>query len=113
MDCAMDCSTYDLAMCDAPAGWGNCINFGDADTCLPDEVCITDGGMPPSGICTGQSCATPADCPAAPPTGDATPACMDLTADMINDCYLSCEMGQMCPDGMTCFGGFLCIWPPL
>lgn len=109
LSCAADCSGY--LGCDPPAGYGDCVNFDPALVCAPDEICGTDGGMPPSGACLEQGCVDAGDCPAAPPTGTATPSCQDVTSDGINDCWLSCSGGAICPDGMSCFVGLVCVWP--
>jgi hypothetical protein len=53
----------------------------------------------------------PADCPAAPATGDAPVACGDIGLGA-DSCYLDCSAGQTCPDGMLCDEGIggVCIW---
>jgi hypothetical protein len=74
-----------------------------------DEVCINDGGA--NGVCGDVTCADASECAAAPATGTAPVACADLVGDGDGDCYLSCELGETCPDGMACQFGLLCMWP--
>lgn len=110
--CAPDCSALDLAACDDPTGYGDCINFDPALVCTPEEECVTDGAVPPNGVCMEFDCANVGECPPALPTGNAPVTCQDVTGDAIDDCWLDCQLGQTCPDGMFCFAGFICLWDP-
>lgn len=106
----------DVGLC--PGGWGD----GNYDTCLGDtgapditlcaegSLCIADGDPASITICAAQGCTEVCDCPQPPDSGDATVTCADVTDDMVNDCYLSCEADETCPAGMSCFGGFVCAW---
>lgn len=85
--------------------FGDCVNVPGA-TCT-DGFCVT---APDGGVCTAP-CADAGECVPAPATGDAVVTCSDVTGDMMDECWLSCEMDETCPDGMECFGGFVCIWP--
>jgi hypothetical protein len=87
--------------------YGDCAN-------TPGAVC-TDGfcvAAPTGAVCTA-SCGNVADCEPVPPTGNAPAQCTDVTGDNVPECTLSCSGGQTCPDGMDCFGGFVCIWPTM
>ncbi|MCA9709360.1 MAG: hypothetical protein KDK70_26195 [Myxococcales bacterium] len=106
--CAPDCTALDAANCNAPAGYGNCLDFPEAQVCTAMELCASDGT---NSVCLGSGCATAMDCPAAPGTGNAPVVCQDVTADGSNDCYLDCTMGETCPNGMTCELGFICLRP--
>lgn len=104
---------------DVPGNYGNCLNMAGAIDNTPcmapgDSTCIYTGMLaaPTAGVCAIQDCVDTCDCPAAPASGDAVVSCDDITgvpADLF--CYLDCSSGETCPTGMTCFGGFLCIWP--
>ncbi len=106
--------------CNAVAGnYENCVNMAgaiDNTPCMAPgaATCLFTGpmGAPTGGVCSIQDCVDPCDCPAAPASGNAVISCDDVTgvpADLF--CYLDCSMGETCPTGMTCFGGFLCLWP--
>lgn len=87
--------------------YGNCFDLGPS-TCGLDGVCLNDNVMAPTvGVCT-ESCAAVGNCPASP-GGTAPVSCEDVTGDGANECILDCSLGS-CPAGMTCFGGFLCMW---
>jgi hypothetical protein len=102
-----------------PGNYENCLNMAgviDNTPCLAPgaSTCLYTGAMgaPTAGVCSIQDCVDACDCPAAPASGDAVITCDDVTgvpADLF--CYLDCSMGETCPAGMTCFGGYLCIWP--
>lgn len=96
-----------------PTGYGDCVNYPEEVACNAGEVCVTDLGTPPHGVCLESGCTTAADCPAAPPSGVAPVTCNDVTGDDVNDCWLSCASGETCPDGMQCFQSFMCLWPTL
>ena len=112
-DCTAEC-VPDKGLC--PGGWGDgnyepCLNeMGGADVSLCEEgsICVQDADPPSITVCTAQGCEEACDCPEPPDSGDATVTCADVTDDMVNDCYLSCEMDETCPAGMACFGGFVC-----
>lgn len=110
--CAPDCSQLDAPSCDPPTGYGNCGSFPLAETCTAEEVCATDGALQPSSVCLELDCATVMDCAPAPATGTAPVTCMDVSGDGLGDCYLSCGLGETCPDNMGCFFGFICLWTP-
>jgi hypothetical protein len=87
--------------------YGDCLN-GDPSTCGLDGVCLNDNVMAPSvGVCT-QGCAGAGSCPASP-GGTAPVTCEDITDDGEGECWLDCSLGR-CPGGMTCYGGFICMW---
>jgi len=95
----------------AEQGYGDCFNNPAIDVCLPGETCIDDAGRPPGvGVCALQDCGGAGECPSPPPGGDATPACMDVTGDMVDECVLACGGGASCPTGMACFAEFVCVW---
>jgi len=85
--------------------YGDCVNVPGA-TCV-DGVCLT---APDGGVCSSP-CADVAECEPGPVTGNAEVTCSDVTGDMMSECWLGCTMGETCPDGMECFGGFVCIHP--
>ncbi len=110
--CAMDCSAYDVGPCGGPAGYGNCIEFAEADVCIAgEEICATDGASPVNGVCIELGCGSTADCAPVPGTGNPELVCSDITGDGMGDCYLSCAMGETCPNGMNCIFGVICLWP--
>jgi hypothetical protein len=111
LQCATDCSGLDTSTCQY-VGFGDCVNNPPATACLATEQCITDLGMPPAvGVCTDVECMVAADCPLSPPGGTAPVACIDVTGEGINECVLSCVLGQTCPTGMQCELGLACAWP--
>jgi len=86
--------------------YGDCINVGDCDlglTCVSD----TEGTF---GWCGTLDCADDTECQPPPATGDAPAACIDVNGMGFIACALDCSMGQTCPDGMTCFSDFVCVW---
>jgi hypothetical protein len=94
-------------------GYGDCFNNPAMDVCLAGETCIDDAGEPPGvGVCALQECGGAGECPSPPPGGDASPACMDVTGDMVDECVLQCTGGANCPTGMSCFADFVCVWAP-
>jgi hypothetical protein len=91
-------------------GYGDCFNNPVEDVCLTGESCIDDAGMPPGvGVCALQECGGAGECPSPPPGGSASPACMDVTGDMVDECVLHCTDAD-CPTGMACFADFVCVW---
>lgn len=100
------CLWSDLAPTEVPL-YGDCANVQGA-TC-EDGFCVQ---APTGAVCTA-ACADVMDCEPAPLTGDAPITCVDVTGDMMPECILDCSMGDACPDGMDCFGGFVCIWPEI
>jgi hypothetical protein len=79
-----------------------------------DATCLYTGMLanPTAAVCSVDGCTDACDCPAAPPSGSAVVSCDDVTGDPTNQlCYLDCGGGEACPTGMTCFAGFLCMWP--
>ena len=117
----MDCIDNTLCMwpdlvCETPppAGtYGDCLTGGNAICNNASAICLQDDTMNPMyAVCAPQDCVTDCDCPAGPGTGNATVSCGEIIADGGNACYLSCGAGETCPDGMTCFADFLCMWMP-
>jgi hypothetical protein len=104
---------------DVPGNYESCLNAAgmiDNTPCMApgDSTCIYTGmmGAPSAAVCAITDCVDACDCPAGPATGSAVVSCDDVTgnpADLF--CYLDCAGGETCPTGMTCFGGFLCVWP--
>lgn len=91
-------------------GFADCENNPVGDVCLDGETCVTSAS---GSVCALQDCLPPpGGCPDAPPGGDALPACFDATGDMIDDCVIDCNGSATCPDGMSCFSDFICVWPP-
>jgi hypothetical protein len=93
-------------------GFGDCVTMSVIDACIiPGEQCFTDMG-PTVGVCTAVGCAVDADCPPAPPGGNAPVICQDVNLDMVaEECSLDCSAGQTCPTGMGCSFNFICTWP--
>lgn len=95
----------------APAPYGDCAD-NPVSTCQPGEDACLGDVAGTAAACSQSGCAVAADCPAAPPSGNAPVACADLGGG--NACYLDCAGGQICPDGTVCTavgGGFACLWP--
>ena len=87
----------------------------DAMSCGDALVCVED---PIPGEVGLQYCAPPCDpdgdgseCPPAPPDTEVTPTCVDRH-DGTGVCGLDCLGGYTCPQGMSCFDGWLCVWEP-
>ena len=117
----MECIANTLCMwpdliCDdpPPAGdYADCITEGTAACNNLSATCLQDDTTAPTfGVCAPQGCDTDCDCPAAPATGDATVSCGSIVEGGGNACFLSCSAGETCPNGMTCFDDFLCMWMP-
>jgi hypothetical protein len=85
--------------------YGDCINVGPCDAGL---TCISGGGGT-FGWCGTIGCMDDTPCQPPPGTGDAPAICAPIN-DMTDACILDCSMGQICPDGMTCFMDTLCVW---
>jgi hypothetical protein len=86
---------------DGATGAGLCLE-------VPDETATIGDGS----VCSTSACDDVADCPAAPPTGDAVLTCLDLTGDGQGNCFLECAGGQTCPDATACHPIYdLCYWP--
>jgi hypothetical protein len=104
---------------DVPGNYESCLNMAGAIDNTPcmapgDSTCIYTGNMaaPTAAVCSITDCVDVCDCPAAPASGTAVLSCGDVTGNPANlFCYLDCAGGEACPTGMTCFGGFLCVWP--
>jgi hypothetical protein len=130
--CASDCAEGETCQCppdDLCCDVGSCVPSGcppldgnyaaciDAMGMTSNEPC--DGATcvadypdePTAAVCLTSGCETTCQCPVAPATGDAEVACEDVTADGVNDCWLDCQDGSTCPDGMICFGDFICLFP--
>lgn len=99
----------------AVGGYGACINAyagTDVDGLCSGgpSICIVDDNPVGASTCSLQSCVDVCDCPAPPGTGDATVTCANITSGGTpNDCYLDCGDGETCPDGMSCFAGYVCM----
>lgn len=85
--------------------YGDCASAPGA--MCPDGYCLTAPGF---GVCTHE-CNDVSDCGPVPATGTAVVSCTDVTGDMTEECWLSCENGETCPDGMECFDALACVWP--
>jgi hypothetical protein len=90
------------------AGYGDCVNNPEARVCIDGEICALDpdGQL---GFCTLQGCTDEGDCPSVS-SGNPTVLCIDANQDMVQDCMLSCSMGETCPDGMICVFDAFCVW---
>jgi hypothetical protein len=87
-----------------PTGYGDCVNGGSA-ACTPAETCFSAGFEGNTvGLCT-VPCAQAEDCPA-PITGNPRVSC----GPNAPACFLFCDGGETCPDGMECFAGQLCAF---
>ncbi len=90
--------------------YGYCLDeFGvvdTADACGPGHTCVYWGEPIEQTACSRQGCAGACDCPPPAATGNATVSCGQITDPPgMNDCYLSCESGETCPDDMVCIDG--------
>jgi hypothetical protein len=109
------CMFADLVCVDPPATgvYGDCVDVGTS-ACGggADPICLVDDpDNSTTGVCAFQGCLTDCDCPAVPVTGTAPVTCGPIVADSDeNACFLDCSAGQTCPDGMTCFMDFICMW---
>lgn len=107
------CMWPDL-LCEDPlpeGTYGDCLADGIATCNNLSATCLQDDTMNPMfGVCAPQGCVTDCDCPAAPATGDATVSCGEIVDGGGNACFLSCGAGETCPDGMSCFSDFICMW---
>jgi len=115
-DLCCDVGTCLPVACPLPPIAGNYDPCLDPTGMLSDEpcagaTCVADAvSNATAGVCVPTGCDTICQCPAAP-IGDAEVTCEDVTGDGINDCWLECESDETCPDGMICFGGFICLFP--
>lgn len=109
-DTAWDQSCADAAVllcptvCEPPQ-YGDCINGA---ACPAGQTCIADAGQT-LGWCADVNCVGDAECQPPPPTGTAPAVCGAIN-DTADACLLDCSAGQTCPDGMSCFAGFACVW---
>jgi hypothetical protein len=104
---------------DRPEGaYGNCAfadpsNPGDLSQCGGSgALCVEDfPGKATAAVCAFDGCESDCECPAAPGSGTAAPVCGVIIDGGPKQCHLGCEEGQACPDGMFCYGGFMCAFP--
>jgi hypothetical protein len=99
---------YANCMTDDPSANGT-----DVSVCGSENaVCVTDRPRHPSaGVCAVDACESACDCPAPPPTGNAPVVCDEVTEGAGRQCHMDCAEGQICPEGMFCYGGYICAWP--
>jgi hypothetical protein len=99
---------YANCMTDDPSAHGT-----DVSVCgSPDAVCVTDRPRHPSaGVCAVDACESACDCPPPPPTGNAPVVCDEILEGAGRQCHMSCAEGEICPEGMFCYGGYVCAWP--
>lgn len=99
---------YANCMTDDPSANGT-----DASVCGSDNaVCVTDRPRHPSaGVCAVDACESACDCPPPPSSGDAPVVCAEIIEGAGNQCHMDCAEGQICPEGMFCYGGYVCAWP--
>lgn len=96
--------------------YGHCLNaYGGFDTnavCGNNHTCVYWNNPITDTACSSQGCATACDCPPPPGSGNAIVTCGEFTNPVgMNDCYLSCAGGLMCPNGMNCNGNGVCVNP--
>lgn len=126
-----DCGSNET--CD---GMGQCVDvcggtwgMGSYDYCLDQygqfaagilcgagasHLCVWGATPIEVATCSAQGCADACNCPPPPGTGSAVVSCGPITADLLDDCYLSCGNGRTCPDGMVCRASAAdsyCTWP--
>lgn len=94
--------------------YGYCLTeFGEFDTtdsCGADHTCVYWGDPIEQTACALQDCVDACDCPPPPASGNAVVSCGQITSDgSANDCYLDCDDGQLCPDGMSCNDAGVCV----
>jgi hypothetical protein len=90
-DCLLDNGTGSLAPCEAGDNPAQCIG----------NPYVT------SGVCTF-ACNSLCDCPAPAPGFESQHSCGDLTGDGMDECFIACDPGHGCPDGMICFFNTVC-----
>ncbi|MCA9705658.1 MAG: choice-of-anchor J domain-containing protein [Myxococcales bacterium] len=92
--------------------YGDCINGGMCDGGM-GQTCLAGSDF---GWCSIVGCADDMECQPAPPTGTAAATCQTFNDGMggtFDACALLCNMGETCPDGMSCFMGSFCVWETL
>lgn len=103
--CVAACDPWgpnDYTYCVTPLGTFDSTNIcGQATSCVVSYDASSDIEM---AVCA-RSCSSPCDCPPPPATGDATVSCGVLFEGGGDRCYLSCDGGEACPDGMVCRNG--------
>ncbi|MFO0634054.1 MAG: hypothetical protein U0168_14505 [Nannocystaceae bacterium] len=92
--------------------------YADCDramSCGDALICVED---PIPGEVGLQYCGAPCDpdgdgseCPPPPVGSEVTATCVDRH-DGTGVCGLDCLGGYACPQGMSCFDGWLCVWEP-
>lgn len=105
-ECAPACEPwggghYDY--CITPLG-----TFNSTELCGEAESCIVDDNPYDFAVC-GLTCGSLCECPGPPATGNATVTCGAIAGD--TRCFLSCQNGEECPDGMVCLGNYYCSNP--
>lgn len=85
---------------DCPGGESLCLFANESEV-----------GPSVGAVCAFYGCGGVEDC-APPLSGNATPSCEPLLAGLEPICFLSCQQGEQCPDGMLCLDNFLCAHEP-
>jgi hypothetical protein len=113
----MRCKTTGTPYCiwdEFSPAYGDCINGGD---CAEGLTCVYDAGsveLATRGVCVEAGCQNAEDCPT---YGAGTVLEVDIDCDNVveqgpNVCYIGCDGGTPCPDGMECVEGVhdICMW---
>jgi hypothetical protein len=85
--------------------YGDCANNA-ASICGFDGVCL-EGQT--TAVCSPVPCNVDDDCPAAP--GGVDVDCRQSVVSFgFDTCVIDCSNDGLCPDGMTCVGGDICMF---